>query len=107
MLPETDLSATRSILIVDTDTGGLDSAVSLLDGHKLYQVRNVSDAQRKLVEESIELAIIGPGFAHEAGVMEAALLLDIDPNLPIVLVAEDLTTDVLRASIRVVCDPHS
>lgn len=101
MLPETDLSATRSILIVDTDTGGLDSAVSLLDGHKLYQVRNVSDAQRKLVEESIELAIIGPGFAHEAGVMEAALLLDIDPNLPIVLVAEDLTTDVLRASIRV------
>lgn len=101
MLPETDLSATRSILIVDTDTGGLDSAVSLLDGHKLYEVRNVSDAQRKLVEESIELAIIGPGFAHEAGVMEAALLLDIDPNLPIVLVAEDLTTDVLRASIRV------
>jgi len=101
VLPETDLSATRSILIVDTDTGGLDSAVSLLDGHKLYQVRNVSDAQRKLVEESIELAIIGPGFAHEAGVMEAALLLDIDPNLPIVLVAEDLTTDVLRASIRV------
>jgi pilus assembly protein CpaE len=98
---ETDTNATRSILIVDTDTGALDPAVSLLDGHKVYQVRNVSDAQRKLVEEGIELAIIGPGFAHEAGVNEAALLLDIQPQLPIVLVAEGLTTDVLRASIRV------
>jgi pilus assembly protein CpaE len=96
-----DPNATRSILIVDTDTGALDTAVSLLDGHKVYQVRNVSDAQRKLVEEGIELAIIGPGFAHEAGVNEAALLLDIQPQLPIVLVAEGLTTDVLRASIRV------
>ncbi len=101
MATATDTNATRSILIVDTDTGAFDSAVSLLDGHKVYQVRNVSDAQRKLVEEGIELAIIGPGFAHEAGVNEAALLLDIQPQLPIVLVAEGLTTDVLRASIRV------
>lgn len=79
----------------------MDAAVSLLDGHKVYQARNVSDAQRKLVEEGIELAIIGPGFAHEAGVNEASLLLDIQPTLPIVLVADGLTTDVLRAAIRV------
>ncbi len=101
MVAATDPNATRSILIVDTDTGSLDAAVSLLDGHKIYQVRNVSDAQRKLVEEGIELAIVGPGFAHEAGVNEAATLLDVQPQLPIVLVAEGLTTDVLRASIRV------
>jgi pilus assembly protein CpaE len=97
----TDSNATRSILIVDTDPDALESAVPLLEGHKVYQVRNVSDAQRKLVEEGIELAIVGPGFAHEAGVNEAALLLDVQPALPIVLVADGLTTDVLRASIRV------
>ena len=79
----------------------MDAAVSLLDGHKVYQARNISDAQRKLVEEGIELAMIGPGFAHEAGVNEASLLLDIQPALPIVLVADGLTTDVLRAAIRV------
>lgn len=79
----------------------MDSAASLLDGHKVYHVRNISDAQRKLVEEGIELAMIGPGFAHEAGVNEASLLLDIQPKLPIVLVADGLTTDVLRAAIRV------
>ncbi|MDJ0791759.1 MAG: AAA family ATPase [Acidimicrobiia bacterium] len=97
----TDLDSTRSILVVDTDTAAMDAAVSLLDGHKVYQARNISDAQRKLVEEGIELAVIGPGFAHEAGVNEASLLLDIQPSLPIVLVADGLTTDVLRAAIRV------
>lgn len=79
----------------------MDNAASLLDGHKTHHVRNISDAQRKLVEEGIELAVIGPGFAHEAGVNEASLLLDIQPKLPIVLVADGLTTDVLRAAIRV------
>ncbi len=93
--------STRVILVVDTDTGAMESAEALLDGHKVHRVRNVSDAQRKLVEEGIELAIIGPGFAHEAGVNEVSLLLDIQPQLPIVLVAEGLTTDVLRAAIRV------
>jgi pilus assembly protein CpaE len=87
--------------VVDTDSVAMDAAVSLLDGHKVYQARNISDAQRKLVEEGIELAMIGPGFAHEAGVNEASLLLDIQPALPIVLVADGLTTDVLRAAIRV------
>ena len=59
-----------------------------------------SDAQRKLIEQGIELAVIGPGFAHEAGVTEAALLLDVQPQLPLVLVAESMTTDILRAAIR-------
>ncbi|MCB1247204.1 MAG: AAA family ATPase [Acidimicrobiia bacterium] len=92
---------TRSILVVDTDAAAVDATVGLLDGHKVYTARNVSDAQRKLVEEGIELAIIGPGFAHEAGVNEAAMLLDVQPSLPLVLVAEGATMDVLRAAIRV------
>ncbi len=100
MVTATDPNATRSILIVDTDPAALDATVKLLDGHKVYHVRNVSDAQRKLVEEGIELAIFGPGFAHEAGVNEAALLFEIQPQLPIVLVADGFTTEVLRASIR-------
>ncbi len=101
MAPGTENVSTRVILVVDTDTGAMESVEALLDGHKVHRVRNVSDAQRKLVEEGIELAIIGPGFAHEAGVNEVSLLLDIQPQLPIVLVAEGLTTDVLRAAIRV------
>jgi pilus assembly protein CpaE len=79
----------------------MENTIELLDGHKVYTAHNVSDAQRKLVEEGIELAVIGPGFAHESGVNEAALLLDIQPHLPLILVADGVTTEVLRAAIRV------
>ncbi|MEZ5176203.1 MAG: AAA family ATPase [Acidimicrobiia bacterium] len=100
MRAEADDATTRSILVVDTNVDAAEQAIALLKGHKVYQARNISDAQRKLLEEGIELALIGPGFAHEAGVAEAALLLDIQPSLPIVLVAEATTTDILRAAIR-------
>jgi pilus assembly protein CpaE len=97
---EIDGVTTRSILVLDTDSEAMEKANELFDGHKVYQARNISDAQRKLVEEGIELAVIGPGFAHESGVTEAAMLLDIQPRLPLVLVADGVTTDVLRAAIR-------
>ena len=101
MTKETDFATTRSILVLDTDAAAMDSATAALDGHKVYQARNISDAQRKLVEEGIELAVIGPGFGHEAGVREAAQLLDIQPALPLVLLVDGMTTDVLKAAIRV------
>ncbi len=101
MSNDADDVTTRSILVLDTDSEAMENAIELLDGHKVYQARNVSDAQRKLVEEGIELAVIGPGFAHESGVSEAALLHDIQPHLPLVLVADGVTTEVLRAAIRV------
>jgi pilus assembly protein CpaE len=92
--------ATYSVLLVDADDGFLGATQRLLDGHKVYSARNISDAQRKLVEEGIDLAIVGPTFAHEAGVSETSLLFDVQPNLPILLVSEGLNTTVLRAALR-------
>ena len=43
---------------------------------------------------------MGPTYAHEAGVAEASLLFDVRPDLPVVLVAEVVTIDVLRAALR-------
>ena len=93
-------SATYSVLLVDADDGFLGETKSLLDGHKVYTARNISDAQRKLVEEGIDLAIVGPTFAHEAGVSETTLLFDVQPSLPVLLVSEGLNTTVLRAALR-------
>ena len=93
-------SATYSVLLVDADDGFLGETKSLLDGHKVYTARNISDAQRKLVEEGIDLAIVGPTFAHEAGVAETTLLFDVQPSLPVLLVSEGLNTTVLRAALR-------
>ncbi len=93
-------SATYSVLLVDADDGFLGETKSLLDGHKVYRARYISDAQRKLVEEGIDLAIVGPTFAHEAGVAETTLLFDVQPSLPVLLVSEGLNTTVLRAALR-------
>jgi pilus assembly protein CpaE len=92
--------AVRSVLIVDFDERFVDDARKLLEDAKVYSARNISDAQRRLVEESIDLAIVGPGYAHEGGVAEGSLLLDVNPDLPIVLVTEVLTTDILKAALR-------
>ncbi len=100
-LPATDHAVTRSVLVVDSDPAFIEDAERIFDGHKVYGARNISDAQRRLVEEGIELAVIGPSFAHESGVAESALLLDVQPDLPLVLISDVLNTDVLRAAIRV------
>jgi pilus assembly protein CpaE len=92
--------ATYSVLLVDADEGFVSEAQGLLDGHKVYSARNISDAQRKLVEEGIDLAIVGPSFAHEAGVAESSLLFDVRPDLPVILATEVLDTTVLRAALR-------
>ena len=73
---------------------------ALLEGNKVYSARNVTDAQRRLVEEGIDVAIVGPAFAHEAGVAEMALMFDVRPSLPLVLVTDSLNTDVLKAALR-------
>ena len=91
---------TFSVLLVDADDGFVDDTRALLDGNKVYTARNITDAQRRLVEEGIEVAIVGPTFAHEAGVAESSLLFDVQPSLPVVLVTEAMNTDVLRAALR-------
>ena len=91
---------TYSILLVDPDEGFVEDARNLLEGNKTHAARNITDAQRRLVEEGIEMALVGPAYAHEAGIAEASLLLDVQPDLPLVLVADDVSTDVLKAALR-------
>ncbi|MBT8197839.1 MAG: hypothetical protein KJO84_04985, partial [Acidimicrobiia bacterium] len=90
----------RTVLIVDGDDGFVDDTRKLLDDAKVYTARNISDAQRRLVEESIDLAFIGPSYSHESGVAESSLLLDVRPELPLVLVSQSLDTAVLKAALR-------
>ncbi|MGD2051135.1 MAG: AAA family ATPase [Acidimicrobiia bacterium] len=96
----TATDSTYSILLVDADEGFVEEARALFEGNKVYTARNISDAQRRLVEEGIDIALVGPTFAHEAGVAESTLLFDVQPELPLVLVTEAVNTDVLRAALR-------
>ena len=90
----------RSILLVSGDERFVDGTTRFLNGHKVFAVRNITDAQRRLVEERIDLAVLDPSFATEAGVMDGGQLLAQDPDLPLVLVASTLDMTVLRTALR-------
>lgn len=90
----------RGVLIVDVDEDFVEDAVKLLEGNTIATARNVADAQRRMVEDRVELALIGPSYAHEAGIAECSLLLDVDATLPIVLVADGVSASILKAALR-------
>ena len=87
------------IVIVDDDDDFLDEAKRLFDG-RLPTVRTLADAQRSVEGGDIDLVMLGPSFAHEAGLTGVGLLLELDPDLAIVLVAGTITAPLLRSAMR-------
>ena len=90
----------RTVLLVSTDQGFLDGIAGFLRDHRVLAARNVADAERRIVDDQVDLAVLDASYATEAGVREAGSLHEIDPRLPLVLVAETLDSKVLRAALR-------
>jgi pilus assembly protein CpaE len=63
-------------------------------------VRTLADAQRSVEEGQKDLVMLGPSFAHETGLQEVGVLLELDPDLAIVLVAGTITAPLLRSAMR-------
>jgi pilus assembly protein CpaE len=97
----TEHGSDRAILLVSGDQKFIDGTRRFLNGHKVFTARNVTDAQRRLVEETVDLAVLDPAFATESGVSDGGQLLQVDPDLPIVLVAASPDMTVLRTALRV------
>ena len=98
---ETEHASDKSILLVSGDQKFIDGARRFLNGHKVFTARNVTDAQRRLIEETVDLAVLDPAFATESGVSDGGQLLQVDPDLPLVLVAASPDMAVLRTALRV------
>jgi len=90
----------RSILIIDSDAESRASARSLFDGHDVSDASSISEAQRLLAGGDFDLAIIGPGLAHQSGFLEARVLTETNPEFPFVCLVGGLCTDVLRPAMR-------
>ena len=87
------------IVIVDDDDDFLDEAKRLFDG-RVPTVRTLADAQRSVEKGDVDLVMLGPSFAHEAGLQGVGLLLELDPDLAMVLVAGTITAPLLRSAMR-------
>ena len=85
--------------IVDDDDDFLDEAKRLFDG-RVPTVRTLADAQRSVEEGNVDLVFLGPSFAHETGLQGVGLLLELDPDLAVVLVAGTITAPLLRSAMQ-------
>ena len=91
----------RTVLVVSGDQVFLDGTARFLKDHRVLAARNVTDAQRRIVEDGVDIAIFDPSFATDAGVSAGGQLLQVDPELPLVLVADTLDMSVLRTALRI------
>ncbi len=91
----------RTVLVVSGDQGFLDGTSRFLADHRVLAARNVTEAQRRIVEDGVDLAIFDPSYATDAGVSDGGQLLQVDPELPLVLVADTLDMSVLRTALRI------
>ncbi len=97
----TSTAQDRAVMLVSGDPKFVESTTRFLNGHKVHTARNVTDAQRRMVEEHIDLAVMDTSYATESGVIDGGQLLQVDPDLPIVLVASTLDMSVLRIALRI------
>lgn len=87
------------VLVVDDDEAFLDSAKSVFDGNAMT-VSTMAEAIDVVGSEAMDLVVLGPGFAHEAGLGSASGILDVDAGVPVVLVAAAITAPLLRSALR-------
>jgi pilus assembly protein CpaE len=88
------------ILLLDPEDSFVNAAEKVLDDHSLVVARSVSEAQTIVADETIDVTMVGPSYAHEVGIAECSLLLDIEPKLIMVLAADTLDPTALRAALR-------
>ena len=95
----TDVLDGQGIVVVDDDDEFLDEAKRLFEG-RVPTIATLADARRTVEETEVDLVLLGPSHAHDEGLKEAAGLLEVDPELAVVLVAANITAPLLKAALR-------
>ena len=90
----------EGVLIVDGDDEFLAEAKRFFEG-RVPVTDSLSEARAQLEAREVDILFLGPTFSTEAGVAQASSMLDVDPEVAVVLVADhDISNETLRAAIR-------
>ncbi len=89
----------RGIVIVDEDDAFLNETKRLFDG-RVPTVTSLADIEGRVSDGEVDLVILGPTHANEGSLSAAADLIEVDPELGVVLVAEAITATLLRTAMR-------
>jgi pilus assembly protein CpaE len=91
---------TDGIVVVDADDDFLQQSKQVFEG-RVATAPSLEGLDELVIAGDVDVILLGPSFADEDGIASAANLLDVDPDLVMVLVASpDVNNTVLRAAIR-------
>ena len=91
--------AEHNLLVVDQDDEFVSQTKELFDG-SLPIARSLEEASQTIESGDVRLLLIGPSYATEGQIEEIRNLHNQDPALVLMLVAEEVTADLLRRGMR-------
>jgi pilus assembly protein CpaE len=91
--------AEHNLLVVDQDDDFVASAKQLFDG-SLPVARTLEEAGQTVSSGDVRMLLIGPSYSTDAAMEQIRQLHNQDPSLVLMLVAEEVTADLLRKGMR-------
>jgi pilus assembly protein CpaE len=91
--------AENNLLVVDQDDDFLAKAKELFDG-RLPTARSIEAASQVVATSDVRMVLLGPSYSEGTAMDEVRTLHNEDPSLLVMLVAESVTSDLLRQAMR-------
>ena len=91
--------AEHNLLVVDQDDDFVSKAKELFDG-RLPVARSIEEALSSIESGGVRMVLLGPSYKDDAAMEEIRTLHNSDPGLVLMLIAEEVTADLLRRGMR-------
>jgi len=91
--------AEHNLLVVDQDDDFVASAKELFDG-SLPVARTLEEAGETIASGDVRMVLVGPSYGTDAAMEQLRSLHNQDPSLVLMMVAEEVTADLLRKGMR-------
>ena len=91
--------AENNILVVDADDDFVSTAKQLFDG-RLPVARTLDEASQTIESGDVRMILLGPTYKDDEHMEQIRALHNQDPALVLMLVAEEVTSDLLRRGMR-------
>jgi len=92
--------AEHNLLVVDQDDDFVSAAKELFDG-RLPVARSIEEASSTIESGELKMLLLGPSYSTTESMDAIRSLHNQDPALVLMLVADEVTSDLLRSAMRV------
>lgn len=91
--------AEHNLLVVDQDDSFIAAAKELFEG-RLPTARSLEEASQSLASGEVRMMLLGPSFTGDESMEDIRSLHNQDPSLVLMMVADEVTADLLRKGMR-------